>query len=389
MRHRLLSTLALLLVGHAGAHVGHAGAAFHAHDLPTARRFAAEEARMVLVHAERDGGLPWYQWPTAEARRRMDVLVREAVVLELDLVDDAGAAAELGIDAPGFLLLDEQGTPLWRHAGSLSLEAFLDRTSGWFGGEDALARAERALVSKGADDPLTRERYAAALVGVGRLDEGLAAYLDLAQQAVAAASPAAVVRRGRVLDALAQLGRSHAPARAALEAAAVQAAELLHAEDAGDPRLAADLGAALELAGRHDRVLALFDELAAANPARVGLFDLVFDDLLEAGRYAEVLQLIEPRTGFAGEAALARRTLVTRPALALQGSGRGTFAFALERGMGLVEALAGTGADREARALTQEVLALSTDRRHTRAALRSRLVRAGSELATELEGGDR
>ena len=100
--------------------------------------------------------------------------------------------------------------------------------------------------------------------------------------------------------------------------------------------------------------------------------DEAIEALLSAGASPDA-----PAPAGVGEGAQVARRAVTRPALAAQGAGRGTRSFALRRGGGLVEALAATGRDEEARVLLEAILCFD-DTPETRGLMREHLGRSGS-----------
>ena len=379
MKHRpLLGSIVLALAAStAAAHIGSYDSALHAHSIPFARRLARPEGKLLLVHVSEDParGLPYFRWPTPDARRTLDLFVRETVITELDVETDAEQVAELGVSAPALLIMDPSGNVLWRFEGELGLRSLLRRTRGWFEGEAALARVEVALENKGREHDFTRERLAAVHARNGELELALGEYVWCVERAVTGRSPAAVARRARLFEEVGELAERIPRAEALVDELLLQIERRLHAEE--DGLLARDYARWNHARGLGERTLATYRALEVGNRARRGLFDAVFDELVRAGDYEEALSAIRPLEAFLGEVAHVERTAVTRPAFAARGTGRGTRSFALRRGGGLVEALAATRRDEEARALLEAILRFDGTP-GTRALLREYLGRSGS-----------
>ena len=379
MKHRpRLGPLVLALAaGPAGAHIGSYDSALHAHSIPLARRLALPEGKLLLVHVSEDParGLPYFRWPTPESRRALDLFVRETVITELDVQTDADQVSELGVSAPALVLMDPSGSVLWSFEGELGLRSLVRRTGRWFEGQDARARVELALENKGREHDFTRGRLAAVLARNGELELALGEYGWCLERAVTGRSPAAVARRARLLEELGELAERLPRAEALIEELLLQIERRLHAEE--DELLARDYARWNHARGLGERTLATYRALEVGSRARRGLFDAVFDELVRDGDHEEALRAIRPLEAFLGEVAHVERTAVTRPALAAQGSGRGTRSFALRRGGGLVEALAATGRDEEARVLLEAILCFD-DTPETRGLMREHLGRSGS-----------
>jgi len=384
----LLTGAALCLSQLAHGHGSHRPFALHEHDPIRAIAQARAEHRLVLgyVGVDPDKGMPIFRWPDPNRRARIDVLVRETVVAELNTRDHGAVLAELGMNAPAWFLLDESGEVLWRREGRVDVDGLLGEIEGHLTGPAAVERVRAAVDAKGPSDCFARERLAAVLARTAEPTRAIPEYVWCIERGVAGDSLDAVARRPYAMSALATLAVELPEAARAASALQLEIESRLRRTADGDPMLARDLALMNRALGQDERTLRLFLALEPENRARHGLLDAVLAELVELGEYRAVLASILPLQAFRGEVALTRRTLVSRPSLAHQGDGRGTIAFTVARGLALAEVLAALD-NADAVTLVDEVLAFSaeyespSEAAETRAHLEARLVRSGNEKA--------
>lgn len=343
----------------AWAHRGHRfGSPFHAVTLEQAGRLADEESKLVYVFVtEPKGQAPRYLVrPTLCDWRAIDLLILETVAVKLDAGYDADQLRRYRLDQlPIMLLLASDGTERQRFAGDLMTEQLIPQLAAALSDDDALARVRRAVTANGGNDPLARERLAQALVRRGDFAGALREYRWCVEVGLRSHLPYASGRRRLLFRGFALFAGRHPPARQALEAwrTATEQTLLGERDDANLARDLAELNAALNDEGR---TLTFFDRLAPRCRARNVLFDSVFELLIAAGRYDEVLAVLDPARTFRQEVHMARRLGAQSGDDPAERPERGTRAFAIARGAALMEALAATGRVAEARALADEIL---------------------------------
>jgi hypothetical protein len=363
---RLVWSVLLMTLGAASlvsAHPGHFYSAYHADTIAQGQELAAREGKLLLLHVRPAGSRPTMliRWATPQTTELMDLIAQETVLVDLDAGEQAADLVAYDVtDLPAYILCQADGTPRQVLEGNpppLAVQRMLERE---VRSADAVDRVQSALENMGADHFFSRERMARTLVRLDRPAEALEQFVWCAEQGIAQQGQAAIVRRDRMFAAFAEFAKAYAPARVALVEARDQMERVL-ADQYREPRLATDYASVNLALGDDARTLIFFDSLPTDSPLRHALFDVVFDELLSAGRYHEMLALIDPMAAFRGEAGLARRRSVFRAASADAGSGRGTHEFALRRGAALVQALAGVQANAEAKALIDEMLAFDCD----------------------------
>jgi hypothetical protein len=349
MRHLLcaLMSACLLLLAWSGiaiAHPGYYNTAFHAHDVEEARALAEREHKQIFVAVttpERDGW-PVFRWPDATNQALVDLLVRETVIVELDTVRSARELPWREHHGEALLLLGSNGELRRELPVDAPPRALLRTLERDFSSDAAIDRIARAIEDLGEDHFVSRERLAHALHAAGRHDEALAEFRWCSEAAIEARSRAAEARRPYVWTGLARLARESDDAEALLASSRAVATERVVAAPE-ERKLAHDLGRLNAMLGESAANAALFDRLPRTARARHSLVDSLLGELVEARRYDEVLLLVHPVQAWQGEVEIYRRNRIRRPASAERGRGRGTRNFVVERGLALVEALAGEG----------------------------------------------
>lgn len=386
--HRVLLASVLLsavpLTVTVDAHPGHFYTPFHADNLSDALKLAEQNHKLVFAYVTPAGSAPvgFLQTPTFRDGPLIDLLVRETVMVVLDAKRNADELSRYDVsELPRVLLLNAAGSARGSFAGALSSRRLHEHVSELLKDPQDLRRARAGLIERGPQHFFSRERLAAALCLHGHVDEAIEHYLWCWKTCVKGQDPAAVARRRLVFQAIAELVREHPRLRPQIDPEYSRVEQVLStAKD--DPVLARDLAEFNRFLGDESRTLTLFDRLPASSRARHGLFDRVFDSLVERRRYADVLEYIDPRPAFRGETRLA--TGRGRPWMAgtVSGVQRGTRRFAVRRGACLVEALAGCGRAEEARALVRDVLEFDP-RPATRDVLADRVRRSGAAELVE------
>lgn len=372
----LCLVLFLSLACDADAHPGQFGTAIHTHTIKDALALATWEHKLVLVHVREAQGKRFsvFRWHTPQHAQLLDLLVRETVIVELDAAQDAAQLTAYHVAAPAVLLLNAEGGLLGSARADLPIAQLSAALTPLLTGSAAVERAQAALQELGPDHAFTHERLAAALRGVGRNDEALAQYRWLVAR-VHSGDTAAVARTENIYKALIQFADKDAAAASLLQAE-INTAESEVVAAPEDVTKAKRLAVALSAPAEAPRALRVFSKLEADSRARHVLLDPLLDKLVNAGRYKEVLQLIEPLGSLKGEIDLYKRMGVERPSWAENGTGRGTRAFVIQRSANLVEALAGSGDEAKAKEVIAGLLAFDASDA-TRQALEKAVSRSG------------
>jgi hypothetical protein len=357
------------------AHPGYQGI-FHAHRLEEAKQLASREYRSIFVYVNEDRGKRFklFRWPELDKSGLLEALTKETVMLELDASLHAADLAAYNIDPPAVLLLDANGTLQARWPGKTNLGRLSRELIAVLYADTALHMARANLQHKGDTDFPARERLAVALAKAGDIQGAAEHYRWCARQSIESASPAAKMRRTALLTNLAQLAKSSEVFRSLLIDVRTESERRLLAVQ--DPALARDLGRLNARLGDARRNQQLFDQLARGSDARRGLFDYLVEPMAEAGRYEEMLELIDPLAALKGEIKRYQRNTVLRPSSAEQGTGRGTRSFVIKRALAITQALAAQGKDDEALQLLRELQGFD-DREETRRSRQQILMRSG------------
>jgi tetratricopeptide (TPR) repeat protein len=379
--------LALLLVAPtARAHRGHAfGNPFHDSTLAEACQLARDEHKLVFVYVTDKTGRPppYLQMPNWNDWRAIDLLIRETVAVQLDGRRDGKALAPYDVTPPQMLLLDAVGSLRARWPGDWDAEQLSAGLRAELAEPDTLDRLRAAVAAAEPDDGIPRERLADLLTTHGRYDEALATYRWCVEKGLRRNIPYAAARRRLVFKGFARLAEQHPPAAEALQQIRAEMVRTLTAER-DDANLARDLAALDFVLGQRADTLAVFDRLPERSRARYVLFDRVLPELVEAGRYDEVLAMVRPQQAFQQEVRLARQQAILWVDTPAAAEMRGQRNFAVQRGALLVEALAGAGRTAEARRLVDAILRFD-DRPRARQAIAARLARVEApELAEYL-----
>ncbi|MFH1748990.1 MAG: hypothetical protein ABIG44_18315 [Planctomycetota bacterium] len=368
----------------AWAHRGHGfGSPFHSVSLAQAGRLAEDEGKLVYIYVTEPRGRPpkYLAKPTMRDWRGIDLLILETVAIRLDAGFDADQLTAYKLDQlPVMLLLAPDGTEQIRLSGDLNADQLATQLAAAISDEDTLARIRKLVAAGGDNDPLARERLAQALVRREQYADALREYVWCLDVGLRVHIPYASARRTLVFKGVAQLTERYTHARQALETwRTTTENSLLHEHNANLARDLAELNSAWN---DENRTLAFHDRLPPKSRARQVLFDYVFELLIAAGRYQEVLAVADPLRTFKQEIRMVRMQGSPTADDIEESPRRGTRSFALNRGAALVEALAGTDQNAEACALAKEILKFDHTPR-THALLRRHAERARSQSLIE------
>jgi tetratricopeptide (TPR) repeat protein len=392
----------LLCAPAALAHRNHAfGSVFDNVSPAGAFELAKKEFTLVLVYVTRPGGKAsdCFETPSWEDWRKIDLLIREVVLVKVDPSWGLKEMAPYRIEEPPvILLLDAEGEELERWPGDISLDRLVSGLAAKLNDKAAVARARRAVDRGGGKNPYQRERLAQTLLRHGSFAEALEEFMWCVGVGLEENMRFAAARREFVFKDLVALIKQYPPAEQALrEQQEAMTERLLVRPD--DINLAGNL---VELNARlqeDERTLALFDALPEGSRTRRILFDRVLNLLVKKKRYGEVIAAPNPNRAFRYSKDLAvrdanrafkkevnlarmRRAPKDEPPEAYLE--RGTRAFAIRRGAALVEALAALGRTEEAKELMERVVRFD-DSPHTLSLLKNHVRRAGhEELADQI-----
>jgi hypothetical protein len=359
MRRRGLAViLGLIGVWWADAHIGHLGGAFHAPSLRQAQHLAQAQYKLIFMYVTGPGAgrCEYLDRPTAREAPLVGLLVRECIITVLDRQQNAEELQRYALESfPALFLLAPDGSVVKQYDGLASAPTLTRLLEDDLAAGDAVARARRHLEDQGGKDALARERLARVLVRTGDVDEGMRVYGESLAAALDHKDVLATTTRRVLLRGLVDVAVEHKAGRGLLDKFRDRVEERLLKQT--DVKLAQDWAELNHWLGENERTLALYGQLSEKNVNRFGLFDRVFDLLIEARRYEEVLELIDPQRAFQGEAFQARSGNVSWLAAPRGGLQRGTRAFAVARGARLTEALAATGAEEDARKLIDSICA--------------------------------
>lgn len=359
------------------AHPGYYGTAFHAHNLDKAKSIAQKEHKIIFVHAgDTDRGWKHFRWPKSNTSSLIDLLVREAVLVELNLYEEQYQLAGYNVTEPAILILDNKGEVILRMRGDELAPKIEHEITQLVISKEGFARIQSAIDSK--QNPFfNHERHAAALALAGKEKAAIEAYDRCLAEAIDETSPAAKGRRQFVIGALQKLSNENKTALDVLNKNRAYAAKKIQQEPSNGV-LAADIAQMDRFNKNTGASIDLFNSLPEKSRARAGLFDYLSEDLQQQKRYAELLELVDPMTAINGEISLYHRNRIIKPTTAERSTGRGTRSFAISRGVSIVEALAGTRQDELCQQAIEKILDFDSST-NTRSQLNRALVRAGRQ----------
>jgi RNA polymerase sigma factor (sigma-70 family) len=237
------------------------------------------------------------------------------------------------------------------------------------------AQAVAAAVPITRDLVEARYKRAQELARTGQPEEALREYLWCYDEGMLRVSSYGGVRQSFLLSLIAKLGEQHPAALAALRERR-DAAEKRMAASASDYDAASTFGAINRVLNENARTLAAFDQLPPDDARRRSLGSVVFDQLLEVGRYRDALQgrpYAMMRSSFEMSARERPEIAAMPNADRMQQANRN---YVITSAAKNVEVLAGAGELADARTLANRLLAYDTTEA-TKALLQKHLDRAG------------
>ncbi len=262
---------------------------------------AAKDKRVVFVDFVTSWCAPCkvMEKTTFRDEKVVEWLTRLTVALRIDAEKETKLAEKYGVDTfPTLLFVKPDGSEIDRIVGGKTAEEFLAEAADILAGKDGLTRAREKLKAAGENDPMAKMDFARALAQRGKYEEALAELLWCYDEGLKHNMAFAGVRVSFLLAQIAELGRKHPPALAALrerrDAAAARVAELKGSPFDMMPVM--ELASLNEHVGEPEKTLQLYDKLRTEHPKwlAVGfLRERVFDQLLAAHRYAELAESID------------------------------------------------------------------------------------------------
>lgn len=305
----------------------------------------------------------------------------KAVALKLDAEKEGkDLAKRYKIEAyPTLLLLKADGTELDRIVGFREPAKFVTEFSASASGKTSLNRAIDAVsAAPEASKEAVQARYdlARTLAQRGREADALVEYLWCYDEGMPGVASYAGVRNSFLISSIAQLGRRHPPALAALR----------ERRDAAEAKMAADpsnRGAAVDFASlngalnENERTLKAFDALPGSDPRRAALLVRVYDLLVKAKRYADAAKA-RPLAKMEQEfdrniEQMARMATMPRPA----NLPNPYVGYVTQATVKNVEVLAGSGQIEAARALGEKLLGNMEAKDAVKKQLHDAVARAG------------
>lgn len=300
----------------------------------------------------------------------------KAVALKLDAEKEGRELAKrYKIEAyPTLLLLKADGTEMDRIVGFREPAKFATEFAASVSGKTTLNRAIEAVSAAPAgsrDAVQARYDLARTLAQQGREAEALVEYLWCYDEGMPGVASFASVRNSFLISAMAQLGRKHPPALAALR----------ERRDAAEARMAVDpsnRGAALDFASlsgvlnEDERTVKAFDAFASGDPRREALLVHVYYFLIKAQRYEDAAKA-RPLARMEQELDQHIQRIARRPAPGRPSLERVVTAVTADN----VEVLAGSGQVEAARALGEKLLGTMGGKVEVKKRLSDAAARAG------------
>jgi thiol-disulfide isomerase/thioredoxin len=235
-------------------------------------------------------------WTDAEV---IQVLEQKTVALRIDAEKETDLAAHYQIEAyPSVLLIKPDGTELDRLVGYRDPKTFLVDFTAALKGGDAATRAKAKSTSAGLDDPMSRMEHGLTLARERKDAEALAEYLWCFDHGDEVRASFDLVRLGPVLVFIKELASRYPDAEKALESRRDERQAKLLAGDTNQPMVVelVYLNGALD---QTEKNLAVFDRLPVGSPVRDVVRGRIIDQLLQAKRYADILDGRDGKAAFA------------------------------------------------------------------------------------------
>lgn len=312
-------------------------------------------------------------WTHPRLRLLLDA---RTVAIRVDAEREAALAERFAVDSlPTVVLLRPTGDAFDRIIGFRRPQEMQAELEAALAGKDAVQRARDEFERTGGRSPVARERLGDALAFAGQPEAALAEYVWCFDEGLRLHVLYASTRRAGLAAAIRRLAESHPPALEVLRTRRdARAAALQTGDDAA--ATAYELAALNDALDEPDETLRVYDRLPATSRARGVLYRSVFDRLITARRYAEVLTAGDPLDEFSEAVRVARLRSTPCCAVHYRG-GRFIGETVVERGAKLLEALAGVQRIEEAQRLIDLILAYQDSPEH-RELLSGHLRRAGA-----------
>ncbi len=308
------------------------------------------------------------------------LLKDKMVSLRYDAEKETALAEKYGIESyPTLLVLNPDGSIVDRINGFLPPDQFLELMTGILKGDTSISRAKTAATEalKGTDENAkvqARLRLAQALMDCRQFPDAVVELLWLYDTGLK--NPEGQeLRRGSLVQVLAQVATTHAPAAEALKAR--RAAQLKVIEtDAKDLEAVSDFVSLSMATESYTEWLAAYDKVPKNDPRRKVLGEGLFPVFLKERRYADALEM-RPLDELKAKLDKFEMDLKDPRWTALDEEMRekilGMFSVDLSA---QIEALAGAGKVEDAKELIQRLIKIANTE-ETKAALTEALKRAG------------
>jgi thiol-disulfide isomerase/thioredoxin len=220
----------------------------------------------------------------------------KTVALKIDAEKEKELAARYQVNAyPTLLFLKPDGKEMDRLAGFLEPQDFLKEAADVVAGVDR-AQPVREELQRVGNDPGKRSELADKLARLRKHSEALEQYLWCFDHGNEYSQSYGAVRLSFLLSHIARLGQDYPPALTALRERRDKAMEVV-LSGGGTFKDAQEVGALNRALGEDERTLEVFDRITGSDFAqkdelRSAMFYSVFDRLLEAKRYHDILDSV-------------------------------------------------------------------------------------------------
>ncbi|HEY3914220.1 MAG TPA: thioredoxin family protein [Verrucomicrobiae bacterium] len=271
-------------------------------DLPfdAARNLAAGSGKIVLIdfYTTWCGPCKMLDKTTWTDPAVIQLLESKTVALRLDAEKETALAQRYRIAAyPTVLLLKADGSEIDRLVGYREPQAFISDFTASLAGKDSVKRAQEAVEKAPAGDASARMQYGQALAQKGMDAEALKEYVWCFDHGLEKDQSFTGVRLSFLLSDIMNLANHYPAAKAAL----VTRRDDRNAKLIGgstDYQNIVDLISLNKTLGETQRNMVVFDKLPANSKTRVIVRRLIVEQLLDAKRYADVLDGTDGKSDF-------------------------------------------------------------------------------------------
>jgi thiol-disulfide isomerase/thioredoxin len=228
----------------------------------------------------------------------IQLLESKTVALRLDAEKETALASRYKIAAyPTVLLLKADGSEIDRLVGYRDPQAFISDCTASLAGKDSVKRAQEAVEKAPAGNASARMQYGQALAQKGDDAEALKEYLWCFDHGLEKDQGFTGVRLSFLLSDIMNLANHYPAAKEAL----VTRRDKRNAKLSGgstDYQTVVDLISLNKTLGEEQRNMVVFDKLPADSQTRVIVRRLIVEQLLDAKRYADVLNGTDGKSDF-------------------------------------------------------------------------------------------